>query len=75
MFIRFVALIVCLASIVACAIVAYDAPGWFNLQLDMQIIIGMIGGVSFLMLTFLTLVSEQKVSREERRQMHHQRFS
>lgn len=61
MFIRLFALLVYLTAIIACSFVVYDVPGWSYLQLDMKIIIGSIGSLSFLILTFLVLVPEEKL--------------
>ena len=75
MFIRTITLIFCIATIVACAIAAYDLPGWYEMALNMKVIISLIAGIAFMMLVFLVLVSDQKVSSIQRRQMHHDRFN
>jgi len=75
MFFRFIALVVCLAGFVISALVAFSEPGWQNLQLDMKVIVGLIAAVTFAIMVILVLVSDEKVSAAQKREMHRQRFS
>jgi hypothetical protein len=75
MFIRFVALIVCLAGVVSCTIVVYDLPGWDNMQSDMRIVICIIGGISFFFLTLLVLGTGKRATSADVRMMHHDKFN
>lgn len=61
MFIRIIALLVCLATIVSCTLAVYDIPGWAKMATDFKVIICLIGGIATLMLGVLVLVPQQQL--------------
>lgn len=68
MLIRIFSLVLCLATIVACAISVYDLPGWQHMATDFKVVLGIIGGIATSILGFLVLVSEDDIIRMNQNQ-------
>lgn len=60
MIIRIITLLVCIATIIACAISFYDLPGWANMATDFKVVICLIGGIAVFVLGVLVLVPQQQ---------------
>jgi hypothetical protein len=61
MLIRFIALVICQIAIITITLFIYDVR-WINLALDMKIILSTIGGVAFLLISLMVLISDEKIN-------------